>query len=76
VIIKPGRCNVGPDHLSILESGESGGAVDNQLPNEYMFWVEAIPEYLEYIVLFLSIGAFLETYSTTHKCHMVVRAVD
>jgi hypothetical protein len=27
VIINLGICNVGPDHLSILESGESGGAI-------------------------------------------------
>jgi hypothetical protein len=47
VIILPGRCNVGPDHMSIIESGESGGSVDDQLLDEDMFWVEAIPKYLE-----------------------------
>jgi hypothetical protein len=31
VIVKPGRCNVGPDHLSRLKSRESGGAVDDNL---------------------------------------------
>jgi hypothetical protein len=73
VIIKPRRCNVGPNHLSILESGESGRVVDDQIPDEDLFWVEAIPEYLEDITIFLSIGACPETYSTTHKCYMVVR---
>jgi hypothetical protein len=29
VIIKTGRCSGGPDHLSSLELGESGGAVDH-----------------------------------------------
>jgi hypothetical protein len=29
VIINPGRCNVGPDHLSRVDSGESGGVVDD-----------------------------------------------
>jgi hypothetical protein len=76
VIIKPGRCNVGPDHLSRLESGESGGAVDDQLPDADLFWVEAILEYLEDITVFLSTGACPETYSATHKRHMVVRAAD
>jgi hypothetical protein len=42
VIIKPGRCNVGPDHLSILDSRESGRAVDDQLPDVDLFWIEAI----------------------------------
>jgi hypothetical protein len=54
VIVKPGRCNVGPNHLSRLESGESGRAVDDQLLDAYLFRVEAIPEYLEDIVVFLS----------------------
>jgi hypothetical protein len=31
VIIKTGRCKVGPDHLSRLESEESDEAVDDQL---------------------------------------------
>jgi hypothetical protein len=59
VIIKLGRCNLGPDHLSRLESRESGGAVDNHLPDADLFQVEAILEYLEDIIVFLSIGASL-----------------
>jgi hypothetical protein len=31
VIIKLGRCNVRPDHLSRLELGEIGGVVDDHL---------------------------------------------
>ena len=42
VIIKPVRCNVGPDHLSILESGESGGVSDDHLPDADLYQVEAI----------------------------------
>jgi hypothetical protein len=60
--------------MSILESVESDGAVDDQLPDAYLFQVEAIPEYLEDIVVLLSTRACPETYSATHKCHMVVRA--
>jgi hypothetical protein len=37
LIVKLGRCNVGPDHLSRLELGESGGAVDDQLPDADLF---------------------------------------
>jgi hypothetical protein len=37
VIVKPRRCNVGLNHLSRLELGESGGAVDDQLPNAEVF---------------------------------------
>jgi hypothetical protein len=76
VIINHGRCNVAPDHLSILESGESGRAVDDQVLDTDLFWVEAIPKNLEYIEVSLSIGAYPEMYSATQKRHMVDRAVD
>jgi hypothetical protein len=65
VIVKPGICNVGPNHLSKLESGESGGVVDDQLSNVDLFWIEAIPEYLEDIVVFLSTWTCPENYSAT-----------
>jgi hypothetical protein len=75
VIIKMGRCNIGPDHLSRLESGESGKAVDDQLSDAYFFRIEAIPGYLEEIEIFLNTGACPKTYLATQKHHMVVRAV-
>jgi hypothetical protein len=50
--------------------------VDDQLPDVYLFIIEAIPEYLEDLTIFLSIGACPETYSATHKFHMVIRSVD
>jgi hypothetical protein len=37
VIFKAVRCNVGLDHLSRLDSGKSGGAVNDQLPYAEMF---------------------------------------
>jgi hypothetical protein len=37
VIIKPGRCNIGSDHLSRLELGESGRVVDDKLTDVDMF---------------------------------------
>jgi hypothetical protein len=76
VIIKPGRCNVGPDHLPILESRESGGVFDDHLLDADLFQFNAIPEYMEDITVFLSTRAFPEMYSATHKCHMVVREAE
>ena len=46
VIVKPGRLNVGPDHLSRLENRENGGSLDDQLLDADLFRVEAIPDYL------------------------------
>jgi hypothetical protein len=76
VIIKPGQCNVRPDHISRLESGESSGAVDDQLPDADLFRIEAIPKYLEDIEIFLNTGACPETYFATQKRHMVIRATN
>jgi hypothetical protein len=67
VIVKPGKLNVAPDHLSRLESRESGGGVDDQLPDANIFKVEAILDYLSDIDLFLSIGVFPEGYSDNSK---------
>jgi hypothetical protein len=72
VIVKPGRCNVGLDHLSRLESGESGGEFDDQLPDEEFFRIKYITKYLEDIVSFLSSGAFPKNYFSTLKRHLVV----
>jgi hypothetical protein len=48
-----------------LESGESGGAVDDHLSDADLFWIEAIPEHLEDIVVFLNTRTYPETYSAT-----------
>jgi hypothetical protein len=61
VIVKPGKLNVGPDHLSRLETGESGGPIDDQLPDADLFHIEAIPDYLSDIALFLTTGKALRT---------------
>jgi hypothetical protein len=73
VIIKPGRCNIGTDHLPILESREIGGVFNDQLLDADLFQFNAIPEYLEDITVFLSTQSFPEMYYATHKRHMVVR---
>jgi hypothetical protein len=76
VIVKPGKLNVVPDHLSKLESGESGGDADDQLLDAYIFRIEAISDYLSDIALFLTTGTMSEGYSATQKRHLVVRAAD
>ena len=37
VIIKPGRLNAGPDHLSRLESGEEPTSLEECLPDAQLF---------------------------------------
>lgn len=67
---------MGPNHLSQLESGELGGSIDDQLPNAHLFRVEPVPNYLEDIALFLTIGKCPDDYTPTEKHHMDVRGVN
>lgn len=64
VIIHLGRLNMGHDHLSRLESTESEGSLDDQMPDVNLFRVEAIPYYLEELVAFLATGKCLHEYTT------------
>jgi len=65
VIVKPGKLNVGPDHLYQLELAEGGRVDDDQLPNAYLFHIEAIPSSMLDIALFLTTGATPNGYSAT-----------
>ena len=56
VVVKSGRLNMGPDHLSCLETGESDGAIDDQLPDADLFRIETIPDHLQEIATFLTTG--------------------
>jgi hypothetical protein len=55
VIFKPGKLNLGLKHLSRLDLGESGRAIDDQLPDANIFNIEDIYDYLVGIALFLSL---------------------
>jgi hypothetical protein len=54
VIVKPGKLNVGIDHLSHLESKESGRLVYDHLPNADQFCIEAILDYFLDIAIFFT----------------------
>lgn len=41
VVVKPSRLNIGPDHLSCLETGENYGAIDDRLPNADLFRIKS-----------------------------------
>jgi hypothetical protein len=66
--------NVGLDHLSWVESGESGGALDDQLHDADFLCIEAILDYLSDIAVLLTTGTTPEGYFATQKKHSVIRA--
>jgi hypothetical protein len=54
VIVKPGKLNAGPDHLSHILSGEDAGNLDDSLPDAHLFAVQMVDDYFTDIVQFLS----------------------
>ena len=43
VVVQPGKLNVGPDHLSHIDTGEEPIGVDDELPDAHLFRIEAVP---------------------------------
>jgi hypothetical protein len=37
VVVKPGKHNVGPDHLSWIQTGEAAMSLDDELPDAQLF---------------------------------------
>ena len=64
IIVKPGRLNAGPNHLSQIETGEERTNIEDGLPNAQLFRVGMANDYYEKIVQFLATGIALEGFTT------------
>ena len=67
VVVRPGKLNVGPDHLSRINTGEESTGVEDNLPDTHLFRIEAVPAELEEIAQFLENGQAPEGMSTKKK---------
>ena len=56
IIVKPRRLNVGPDHLSRLESGEEPSNLEDNLPDAQSFSIHIADDYFADIIQFLVTG--------------------
>ena len=74
IIVKLGRLNVGPDHLSRLESGEEPTSLEDNLPDAQLFSVQITNDYFKDIIEFLTIGTTLAEYNVKQKKRLVVKA--
>jgi hypothetical protein len=54
--VKPGKLNVGPDHLLYILSGEYACNLDDNLPYAQLFTVKMVDDYFSSIMQFLSTG--------------------
>ena len=56
VVVRPGKLNVGPNHLSQINTREEPTGIEDDLPNAHLFRLEAVPTRLEEIAQFLEYG--------------------
>jgi hypothetical protein len=73
-VVKPGRLNAGPYHLSRITNGEDPNNLEDNFPDAQLFSVQIDDEYFADIIEFLSTGFAPREFTTTQKKHLVVRA--
>jgi hypothetical protein len=56
IIVKPGRMNKGPDHLSSLEHGEEPIDLEDTLPDAQLLVIRNIDDHFVDIIQFLTTG--------------------
>jgi hypothetical protein len=76
IIVKPGRMNKGPDHLSRLEHGEEPTSLEDALSDAQLLAIRNIDDHFTEIVQFLSTGMAPSEYTIPQKKQLVVRAAD
>ena len=74
VVVRPGRENVRPDHLSRLETGEEAIGIEDEFPNAHLFRIEAFPQELADIAQFLEEGKAPEELSKRQKKILAMKA--
>ena len=67
IIVKPGRLNAGPDHLSKIETGEKPTNLEDNLPNAQLFSIQIVDDYFRDIIEFLMTGTAPEEFTTQQK---------
>jgi hypothetical protein len=76
VVVKPGKLNAGPDHLSCILSGEDAGNLDDNFPDAQLFAVRMVDDYFSDIIQFLSTCMAPSEMTVAQKKQLVVKATD
>ena len=74
IIVKSGRLNAGPDHLSRIETGEEPTNIEDGLPNAQLFRFDREDDHYTPIIHFLATGVAPEELSTSQKKQLVVKS--
>jgi hypothetical protein len=76
IVVKPGRMNKGPDHLSRLKHGEEPTSLEDTLPGAQFLAIIKVDDHFIEIVQFLSIGMAPRKYTIIQKKQLVVHVAD
>ena len=71
-----GRLNLGPNHLSRIESGEEPTSLEDNLPDVHRFVITILDDQYKDIIYFLSTGFLPTGFTTTQKKQLVTRVAD
>ena len=74
VVVRRGKLNVSPDHLSRIDTGEEPTGVEDDLLDAHLFRIEAVPVELEEIAQFLENGQAPEGMNTKKKQILAMKA--
>jgi len=74
VIVKPGRLNVRPDHLSQIETNKELNNLEEGLPDAQFFTVHIVDNHFADIIHFLTTGIAPEGYTSQQKKELIVHA--
>ena len=74
VVVRPGKLNVRPDHLSHIDTGEELTGIEDDFPDAHLFRIEAVPKELEEIAQFLETGQAPEGLNTKKKQILAMKA--
>jgi len=76
IIVKLGRLNARPDHLSQIDSGEEPSNLDDNLLDAPLFSIQIAYDYYADIIQFLTTGIAPEEFTKQQKKQLVVKAAD
>jgi hypothetical protein len=76
VVVKPGRLNVVPDHLSRITNGEEPSNLEDKFLDAQIFSIQTSDEYFDDIIEFFSTIFSPKEYNIAQKKNLVVRVVD
>jgi hypothetical protein len=72
VIVKPGKLNAGPDHLSRITNGEEPTNLEEKFPDAQLFSVQVADEYFVDIIQYLRTWTVPQEINIAHKKNLVV----